>query len=40
MTDVTAPLSRPVRRKRSRVGVVLVALSLLLALAGSLLFAR
>jgi vancomycin resistance protein YoaR len=40
MTDATAPLSRPVRRPRSRLVVVVAGLALLLLVAGSLLFGR
>jgi vancomycin resistance protein YoaR len=40
MTDTTAPLSRPVRRPRSRLVVVVAGLALLLLVAGSLLFGR
>ena len=40
MTDTTAPFSRSVRRRRSRVGVAAAGVALVLLVAGSLLFAR
>jgi vancomycin resistance protein YoaR len=40
MTDTAAPLSRPVRRRRSHVWPIAAGFALLLLLAGSLLFAR